>query len=225
VLAPIRMLFHTQFVMAALTGLRLHWKSPPREDSETGWGEAIRRHGMHTVLGAVWTTVIYWLAPSYAWWFVPLTGALMLSVPISVYSSRVSLGRRLRRAKIFVIPEEVDPPRELASVRSHLADAVATPRFVNAVVDPVTNAIVAAASPSYARRARAAESRRALIAAAVAQGPDELTDRQKRLLLGDRIALTELHHRVWTSAAAHPGWRAASAAALPQEIAEVRAAS
>ena len=44
-LAPVRMLFHTQFVVAALTGWRLHWKSPPREDAETTWREALRRHG------------------------------------------------------------------------------------------------------------------------------------------------------------------------------------
>ena len=34
-LAPVRMLFHTQFVLAALTNLQLQWKSPPREDAET----------------------------------------------------------------------------------------------------------------------------------------------------------------------------------------------
>ncbi|HSC62622.1 MAG TPA: glucans biosynthesis glucosyltransferase MdoH, partial [Caldimonas sp.] len=32
-LAPVRMLFHTQFVIAALTGWRLDWKSPPRDDA------------------------------------------------------------------------------------------------------------------------------------------------------------------------------------------------
>ena len=34
-LAPVRMLFHTQFVLAALTGWRLDWKSPPRDDAST----------------------------------------------------------------------------------------------------------------------------------------------------------------------------------------------
>ena len=39
-LAPVRMLFHTQFVLAALTGWRLDWKSPPRDDASTSWREA-----------------------------------------------------------------------------------------------------------------------------------------------------------------------------------------
>src|SRR5262249_51589840 len=95
-LAPVRMLFHTQFIAAALLGLKLAWKSPPREDAETTWGEAIRRHGVHTVLGLAWLALVYWLNPSFLWWLLPVAGALAVSIPISVFSSRVSLGRALR---------------------------------------------------------------------------------------------------------------------------------
>src|SRR6185503_12156009 len=98
-LAPVRMLFHTQFVIAALTGLGVHWNSPPREDAQTTWSEAMRRHGVHTLVGVGWAVGVYWLDPSYTWWLLPVVGALALSMPISVYSSRVSLGRALRRAR------------------------------------------------------------------------------------------------------------------------------
>ncbi|HZW72186.1 MAG TPA: glucans biosynthesis glucosyltransferase MdoH, partial [Caldimonas sp.] len=47
-LAPVRMLFHSQFVLAALSGWKLDWKSPPRDDAATSWREAIARHGVHT---------------------------------------------------------------------------------------------------------------------------------------------------------------------------------
>ena len=57
-LAPVRMLFHTQFVIAALTGWRLDWKSPPRDDASTSWREAAARHGVHTVLAIVWIAAI-----------------------------------------------------------------------------------------------------------------------------------------------------------------------
>jgi membrane glycosyltransferase len=82
-LAPVRMLFHTQFVIAALTNLQLHWKSPPREDAETTWGEAARRHGLHTLLGLGWGVGVYWLAPSYIGWLLPVAGALVLAIPSS----------------------------------------------------------------------------------------------------------------------------------------------
>jgi len=208
-LAPVRMVFHTQFVLAALTNLQLHWKSPPREDAETTWAEAARRHGVHTFFGLGWGVVVYWVAPSYIWWLLPVVGALVLSIPISVYSSRVSLGRALRRAHLFVIPEEADPPRELWTVRTSAERAGKAPGFVDAVVDPELNAVAGAAVPRPGRaseRARARWSR--TIAAAMAHGPDTLSDRQKRLVLTDPVVLSQLHLQVSTSPAAHPAWRA-----------------
>ena len=206
-LAPVRMLFHTQFVIAALTGLHIAWKSPPREDAETTWSEAVRRHGLHTVLGVVWAAGIYWLVPSYIWWFLPVVGALALSIPMSVLSSRVCLGRALRRAGIFAIPEETDPPMELRAASGHISPCQAPP-FIQAVVDPVTNAIACAASPPHTRRAPRTQVRRErIVTVAVERGPGALTDRQKRVLLADHVAMSQLHFRVWTSAVAHPTWR------------------
>jgi membrane glycosyltransferase len=209
-LAPVRMLFHSQFVLAALTNLQLHWKSPPREDAETTWGEAARRHGLHTLLGLGWGVGVYWLAPAQTWWLVPVAGALVVSIPVSVCSSRVSLGRALRRLGLFVIPEEADPPLELCSVRAHAASAGRTPGFVEAVVDPAINAAACAAVPRHRRASGRAHARRArTIAAALAHGPQGLSDRQKRLLLADPVALAQLHRLVTTSPATHPAWGAA----------------
>jgi membrane glycosyltransferase len=112
-LAPIRMLFHSQFVAAALSGWSVQWKSPPREDAQTTWGDALGHHGWHTLLGLVWAGVVYWLNPAFLWWLLPVVGALMISIPISVYSSRISLGRRSRHVSLFLIPEEAHPPKEL----------------------------------------------------------------------------------------------------------------
>jgi membrane glycosyltransferase len=225
-LAPIRMLFHTQFVLAALTGWRIPWKSPPREDAETSWREAVRRHRAHTVLGAAWAAGVYWLAPQYVWWFLPVVGALIASIPISVYSSRVSLGRALRRGKLFLIPEDADPPSELSVIGAHIASARQPARFVHAVVDPVTNAIVCASAPSQSRRAPAAQSRRErAVATAVEQGPNGLTEGQKRFFLADRVALYQLHVTVAASAAAHPSWRAERGPETPIASAVLSAAS
>jgi membrane glycosyltransferase len=53
-LAPIRMLFHTQFVVSSLLGCVVRWRSPARADAQTGWLHAIPRHGSHTLLGIGW---------------------------------------------------------------------------------------------------------------------------------------------------------------------------
>jgi membrane glycosyltransferase len=210
-LAPIRMLFHTQFVLAALTGLGVHWKSPPREDAQTTWGEAFRRHGAHTVLGGVWTAGVYWLESPYAWlMLLPVVGPLTLSIPISVYSSRVSLGRRLREVGLLRIPEETDPPAELRAARTSVSGADAAPGFVAAVVNPRVNAMVCGTScPQMRRSSRAQRRRDRAIAAAIRSGPHALTDDQKLLFLVDPLALSQLHFEVWTAAAAHPDWIAA----------------
>lgn len=123
-LAPIRMLFHTRFVFLALLGRALHWKSPEREDAETSWSDAVRRHGLHTAIGLAWAFGLYWLNPSYLLWLVPVAGALALSIPLSVFTSRASLGARVRRAGLFLIPEEsVSPTSATRRSRSFVSDS------------------------------------------------------------------------------------------------------
>jgi membrane glycosyltransferase len=207
-LAPVRMLFHAQFIATALTGIGVHWKSPSREDAATSWGDGIRRHGAHTVLGLAWGATVYWLDSSYAWWMLfPVVGALALSIPVSVYSSRVSLGRAFRRARLLLIPEEVDPPRELRAIRAHTTGAGPAPGFVDAVVNPQVNAVASAVSGARAKVSPRAQVRRQnAVALALKEGPETLTDRQKLFLLSDPLALSLLHFDVWTSAAAHAAW-------------------
>src|SRR5215472_8627464 len=81
-LAPIRMLFHSRFVLLAFLGLKLHWKSPPRQDAETTWREAFMRHGPQTLLGVLWAGGVYALNPSFLWWLLPVAGALIVSIPV-----------------------------------------------------------------------------------------------------------------------------------------------
>jgi membrane glycosyltransferase len=213
-LAPIRMLFHTRFVVTALAGWRVHWRSPPREDAQTSWGQALRHHGAHTLLGIAWAGGVYWLNPSFLWWMLPIAGALMLSIPISVYSSRRSLGRRARNAGLFVIPEELHPPPEIRATIAHVREAPRQPGFVEAVVDPVINALICAAAVVRVRGTAAGRNERAsLVRAALEQGPKALNDAQRMRIVNDPIALSQLHAAVWATPDAQPDWLAARAAA------------
>jgi membrane glycosyltransferase len=207
-LAPTRMLFHTKFVIAAYSGWGISWKSPPREDTETTWGEAFRRHGWHTVLGLAWGALVYWLSPSYILWLLPIVGSLAMSIPLSVMLSRVSLGRASRRAGLFVIPEEVTPPREIVETQQHVEAAGETPDFVDAVVDPVTNALMCATVSARVVQPDSAKQRHAaLVQHALTGGPRALTPAQKHVLLSDPFALAKLHELVWGSPLADAGWK------------------
>ena len=62
-------------------------------------------------------------------------GALALSIPVSVYTSRVTIGRGLRENGILLIPEESQPPRVLRTLRDEI-EAARGAGFREAVVDP-----------------------------------------------------------------------------------------
>jgi len=206
-MAPIRMLFHTQFVLTALTGLRMQWKSPPREDVSTTWEMAFRRHGWHTLLGFIWGAAVYWLNPSFLLWMLPILGALVCSIPISVYTSGPEFGRLLRKWGFFLIPEEVQPPAELRSVQADLEYVTKQNDFTQAVTDPGVNALVCSIGIGRDSRSGPLRSLRSrMIDMALRNGPDALSNQEKMILLNDVHAMSHLHFQVWSSPSAHPAW-------------------
>ncbi len=52
--APVRMLFHTVFVVSAFPGWEVVWNSPQRDDDSTPWGEALCVTAQQLLLGLVW---------------------------------------------------------------------------------------------------------------------------------------------------------------------------
>ena len=225
-LAPVRMLFHTQFVLAALAGVNLAWKSPPRHDDATGWGEAVRRHALGTVLALTWIGVIIVSATAFQWWLSPVLAGLLLAIPLSAWTSRSGPGRWLAQRGIFVIPEELQPPPVLAEAERYAAAFEAMPGFVDAVRDPSAHADVAHAIPARppARGAKA-EAQTRLVDRAATGGPEALTAPEQLRLLADAQALVALRSRV-SAGGAHAGWSAQAAiAGSPQSIDEHEAQS
>ncbi len=91
------------------------------------------------LLGPVWAAqYIGWRQDSFG-------GCYRLSVPLPVFSSRVTLGRSFLRELLFVIPEEVDLPSELAATTLHNDNGKVLSNFNDAVVDPLCNALLCAA--------------------------------------------------------------------------------
>ena len=213
-LAPIRMLFHTQFIAGTLTGWRVQWKSPPRDDVETTWGAALRRHGWQTVLGVAWAAGVYFLNPAFLWWLLPIVGALIVSIPLSVFSSRVSQGRATRNDGYFLIPEELQPPIEIRRARDFARNAQSLPGFAAAVIDPEVNALTR--SIGIARPGQAEPLRRERIRyadQALAGGPGALTPHQKMVLLNDPLSLARLHAELTKRPEAARAWLEAARSA------------
>lgn len=206
-LAPIRMLFHTRYVLLALLGRAVRWQSPPREDAETPWGEAIRRHAGDTLLGVTWAAGVYWLNPGFLWWLLPIIVSLIVAIPLSVWSSRVGLGRRFRVRRLFLIPEESHPPRVLRWLRASLRRSPRlTHGFVRSVVHPITQALACAAGRPRQLPAKLQFARRELVDFALSEGPTGLSEPQRNRLLSDPDALSMLHERLWSAPVSSTDW-------------------
>ncbi len=111
--APLRMAAHTLFVLGALTGLNLQWKSPPRQAERLAWADAARALGGLSLLAALALGAAVVANPGMALWLAPMTLPLLLAVPIVVWCGRPELGRALRRLGLLLTPEETAPPRVL----------------------------------------------------------------------------------------------------------------
>ncbi len=210
-LAPIRMLFHARYVLVALLGYAVRWTSPPREDAETPWPEAIRRHAGDSLLGIVWAAGAYWLSPGFLWWLLPIVGSLIVSIPLSVWSSRVGLGRRFRQMRLCLIPEETQPPRELRWTRAAVRRQPAPGNgFRRAAIDPATQAVVYAAGRPRQLPVALRRRRRELVERALTEGPLAISEAQQNLLISDPDLIRELHQRLRMSPASAAIWDIAS---------------
>ncbi|MDD0976049.1 glucans biosynthesis glucosyltransferase MdoH [Pseudomonas fontis] len=200
-LAPVRMIFHTRFVLAAFLGWAATWNSPQRDDDSTPWSEAVRRHGPQTLLGLCWALLVAWLNPSFLWWLVPIVGSLMLSIPVSVISSRTNLGLRAKDDSLFLIPEEYATPKELLATDQYTHEFrwhALHDGFVRAVVDPQQNALACALATARHGVAAPIEALRAeRIAKALEVGPQGLDGNTRLALLSDPVALSRLHGKIW----------------------------
>jgi membrane glycosyltransferase len=195
-LAPIRMLFHTQFVLASLLGRAVRWRSPPRADEQTAWVHALRRHGLHTLIGMAWIGLVWWLDASFVPWLLPVAGALILSIPLSVYSSRVDFGKALRRRGLFLIPEETEPVPVLEAMERHLGATDSPCDVLTAVVDPALNALTCAFGVARRLNASGRLERRRLVQHALHDGLAALSAAERRMLVLDPVALSMLHFAV-----------------------------
>lgn len=206
-LAPVRMLFHTRFVVAAFLGLSAKWISPARDNDQTTWGDAFRRHGSQTLLGICWAALVAWLNPVFLFWMAPILAALLLIIPLSVYSSRVDLGRRAYLARLFRIPEETQPPTELQATRRYTAQNRSVPHipdFEDAVVDPGVNALACAmATGRHKPNALNEAYRRGQVDHVMEYGVDALSEPQKIKLLDDPVVLSRVHGAIWRSREEH----------------------
>jgi membrane glycosyltransferase len=117
--APVRMLAHSLFVVVALTGIKLDWKSPPREAAAVPWRIAFSQLAPMTLVIAVLAVGIALIDAGALAWLMPVGLPLLLAIPLTVLTSQIALGNAMRDRGFLVIPEESRSPAVLRRAWMH----------------------------------------------------------------------------------------------------------
>ena len=206
-LAPVLMLFQSKFVAAILLRTTVGWPSQQRGDHQTGVLEAMGAHGVQTLmaLGTGYLTYVY--VEDFFWWFTPVLAGLVLSIPVSILTSRTSLGLRAKAVRLFITPAEAEEPAVLRLLDEKLADPLPTacsaagpqPLWTRALMAPCVYALhdsMLRDEPQSRRRRHALEG---LVFQLQDEGEDSLSLREKRALLAHREGAYLLHTRLWAA--------------------------
>ena len=161
-------------------------------------------------VGCVWGGVVLLINSSFFWWLTPTIAPLILSVPLSAWSSSSSAGEKFRKFGLFLTPEEITPHPEFSWLESYLkgyrpyCSPLAIEKdqgFVRAVVDPCVNALHLSLLRKERRYSQAVFRRRqSLRDKALLSGPDRLISSEKKELLFDPASVIALHRMVWKTA-------------------------
>ena len=214
-LAPVMMLAHTFMVLSIMSGKAVGWGSQNREADGTAWLDAIRFHAVPTLVGVGWTLLSVKIGTTFAIWMAPILAGLVLSIPISVWTSRTKLGAALLRGKVLLTPDETSPPEilllaESAEDTGHSALNADSPQrrgFVAAVVDPYVNGI----HLSLLEHSEMNSVEEALVRRCLEEGPNSLTQEETGNMLYLFPAMLMAHRRVWlgNEEEIHPVWKTA----------------
>lgn len=222
-LAPILMLFHTRFVVTALTGAKVKWGGQKRDADQTpAWHDCVTSHWANTVFVLAWAAVVAWLSPALLPWMAFVFAGPLVAVPFTFVTGLQSVAQRAREKGLFVIPEESNPPAELREMEGRFvanenqffqAEGYASDYgLLQAVLDPYCNAV----HTSLLRQRDSVNVRTHRYLAILGerllrQGPAALTPEEKYAILWDADSMGALHRKLWRSpgSALHEWWATA----------------
>lgn len=214
-LAPVLMLYHTQFVASIFLGLKVGWGTQDRSGEEglPLW-TMLRHHFGRICLGVAWGVIAWRASPLFFAWMSPvLLGIITAPLTSSILASP-ALGRWLERRGLWQVPEETETPPLFHAVDRNEAELTAilheghASGALGAILDPYLNALHVTLQEQAARSDSIPDAS-AEADEAIHSGIDAMTRAQLLKLLADPGALQQLHHRLWHTQgdhARHPSW-------------------
>lgn len=208
--APVFMLFHTKFLVWLVLGKGVNWGPQNRVADGTPWREALRTHAGHTLAGLAGGALAWKLSPSLFYWMLPVTIGLVVSIPVSVFTSSKRWGDRFRIAGFFPTPEETAPPAVLLELESNLAKpSRLEPIFAKesqsglttAIMDPYVNAVHVSLLKPNPDGEVTVEILRQRAEKLLLEGPLNFTQKETLEVLSDPDLMLYLHRSVWANLA------------------------
>ncbi len=108
--APVLTVIQSGSVFQVLFGRDSGWNPQRRDDGSIPWGDVVRRHKWHMVLGIVSGLSAFMISTSLFLWMSPTILGLVLAIPLSWLSGQLGLGLVLKRLGLLMTPEEAVPP-------------------------------------------------------------------------------------------------------------------
>lgn len=215
ILAPVAMVFRTQFVWASMMGRGVKWVAQRRKsaDGSLDWREPILTFGGVTALAFFWGAMAWRVSPVFFAWMSPVLASMALAIPFAIFTA----GNRLR--SLFATPDETNPPQLFKELQARLAAARETPPqlpelakhtgLMVSLLDPYVNAL----HVNLLRQRASAPPKSKLYLESVRtrlihQGPDALTPREIKALMYDPDVMLRLHYDLWSAGDADlaPWW-------------------
>jgi membrane glycosyltransferase len=213
-LAPVLMIFHTMFVVLTLLGLQIRWNAQNRADTALSFVHCLVLYGWISCVGLLAQVVATVYLGNFALWLTPIFAGWILAPVLAWVTSSRHAGLVCRAAGLFLTPEEVQPPPELAGLDADEAEGPArSPLWIQALLCPYVQAVHLALvrlrgtgaddAPEPAQVRRREELLR--------EGPQVLDMRERLRLLWDVEAVSWLHQELWSRPdhGLHPAWLAA----------------
>jgi len=108
--APLKMVAHSVFVFGAITGIKLDWKSPPREAVNLSWNEVSSFFWSFSLAALVMMFTQAIVNPNAIIWLMPVCLPLLFSIPVIVVTGNIEFGMVAKKAGFLLTPEELHVP-------------------------------------------------------------------------------------------------------------------
>jgi membrane glycosyltransferase len=210
-LAPVLMIFHTLFVVLTLLGLQIRWNAQNRSDEALDFVHCLVLYGWISCLGLLCQALAITYLGNFSLWLTPIFTGWILAPVLAWLTSSPAIGLAFRRAGLFLAPEEVDPPAELAGLNdAEGANVSRSPAWAQALLCPYVEAVHlslvrlrdsdAEDPPDHAEMQKREQLLR--------EGPEALGARERLRLLWDAEAVYWLHQELWArpNSDLHPSW-------------------